>query len=314
MAENQPEKKAIFTASVSDNKAISENFFNLRLELNSNIAKVFQKVLPGQFAQLDLSRLALPAEEQISDELSERAERQIILRRPFSFTNIEYADDKVILEILYCVLGPATLRMKTLKPADKINLIGPLGNGFNIFSDKKLAILVAGGMGAPPLQHLAKELKNHYPKTEVIAFAGAKSIPQLPYFDIKLEKISKEPAFVLGEFAKHNAKALISTDDGSAGFKGLVTEMLKGWLNDKKPDSSKTIIYTCGPEAMIAEVAAISSKFNIPCQVSLERMMACGTGLCQSCAVRCINKQTKEIGYKLCCKDGPVFWADEVVW
>ncbi len=90
--------------------------------------------------------------------------------------------------------------------------------------------------------------------------------------------------------------------------------MLKNWLKSKKPDSGKTIIYACGPEAMMKHVAAISSEFQIPCQVSLERLMACGTGLCQGCAVKCIDKQTKEISYKLCCKDGPVFWADEVVW
>ena len=129
MAENQPQK-AILTASVSDNKAIGENFFNLRLQLNSSTARVFQKVLPGQFAELDLSKLALPAEEQISDELSQRAWRQILLRRPFSFTNIECSSGRIVLDILYCVLGPATLRMKTLKPSDKIYLIGPLGNGF----------------------------------------------------------------------------------------------------------------------------------------------------------------------------------------
>jgi dihydroorotate dehydrogenase electron transfer subunit len=162
--------------------------------------------------------------------------------------------------------------------------------------------------------HLAKELKNQYPGTETIVFAGAKSLSELPYSDIKLEKIAKEPSFVLDEFAQHNATALISTDDGSAGFKGFVTEMLKNWLKGKKPDSDETIIYACGPEAMMSSVAAISSEFQIPCQVSLERLMACGTGLCQGCAVRCINKQTKETGYKLCCKDGPVFWADEVVW
>jgi len=313
MAEITPQK-AIFTASVSDNKAISEKFFNLRLRLSGNAAEVFRKAEPGQFAQFDVSSLALPRREQIPDELSQRAGRQILLRRPFSFTNIEFAGDEIILDILYCVLGPATLRMKTLKPADTINLIGPLGNGFKIFDDKKLAILAVGGMGAPPLQHLAKELKKQCPQTEVIVFAGAKSLSQLPYFDIKLEKISKEPTFVLGEFAQHNAKALISTDDGSAGFKGFVTKMLKDWLNEKRPDSKKTIIYACGPEAMMSEIAAISSKFNIACQVSLERTMACGTGLCQSCAVKCINKQTKETGYKLCCKDGPVFRADEVVW
>jgi dihydroorotate dehydrogenase electron transfer subunit len=296
MTRSQLGKKAIFTASVSANKAIGEHFFRLYLELDNNAVEAFRKAEPGQFAELDLSTVALPAQKQIPDELSDRSSRQILLRRPFSFTNIECSDSKVILEILYCVLGPATLRMKTLKPADEINLIGPLGNGFKIFSDKKLAILAAGGMGAPPLEHLAKELKNQCPKTEVITMTGARNISQLPWLENK------------------NTQTLISTDDGSAGFKGFVTEMLVKWLKDKKPDSSKTIIYACGPEEMLAQAATISSKFNISCQVSLERMMACGTGLCQSCAVKCINKQTKETGYKLCCKDGPVFWADEVVW
>ena len=296
MTGNQPEKKAIFTALVSANKAIGEHFFRLHLELDGNAIEAFRKAGPGQFAEFDLSTVALPSQEHIPDELLDCSSRQILLRRPFSFTNIECSGSKVILEILYCVLGPATLRMKTLKPADEINLIGPLGNGFKIFSDKKLAILAAGGMGAPPLEHLAKELKKQCSKTEVITLAGAKNISQLPCLEIK------------------DTKTLISTDDGSAGFKGFVTEMLEKWLTDKKPDSSKTIIYACGPEEMLARVAAISSEFDISCQVSLERMMACGTGLCQSCAVKCIDKQTRETGYKLCCKDGPVFWADEIVW
>jgi len=303
-------QKSIFTALVLSNKAIGQHFYNIQLQLTGDGEKAFRNALPGQFAELDLSNLALP--EQIPDELSERCQRQIILRRPFSFINIECSGGKAILEILYCVLGPATLRMKTLKPSDKINLIGPLGNGFKIFNDKTLAILVAGGMGAPPLQHLAKELKNKCP--DIIVFAGAKSLSELPYSDIKLENISNEPGLVLNEFARYNVKTLISTDDGSAGHKGFVTEILKKWLKSKKPDYGKTIIYACGPEAMMKQVAAISSEFNIFCQVSLERIMACGTGLCQGCAVKCIDKQTKETGYKLCCKDGPVFWADEVVW
>ncbi len=302
-------QKSIFTASVLFNKPLG-HFFNIQLELTGDGEKAFRNAEPGQFAELDLSNLALP--EQIPPELSQRCQRQIILRRPFSFTNIECSDGKAIIDILYCVLGPATLKMKTLKSGDKLNLIGPLGNGFKIPTDKKLAILVAGGMGAPPLQHLAKELKGKCP--EVIVMAGAKSLSKLPYTEIKPGNISNEPTFVLNEFAKYNVKSLISTDDGSAGFKGFVSEMLKNWLKAKKPDSGKTIIYTCGPEVMMKHVAAISSEFQIPCQVSLERMMACGTGLCQGCAVKCIDKKTKETGYKLCCKDGPVFWADEVVW
>jgi dihydroorotate dehydrogenase electron transfer subunit len=154
--------------------------------------------------------------------------------------------------------------MKTLKPVDRINLIGPLGNGFEILSNKKLVILVAGGMGIPPLEHLAKELKNHCPDTEVIVFAGAKNASQLPCLDVKFDKISKDPDFVISEFAQYNVKSLISTDDGSAGFKGFVTEMLESRLKDNKPAGSETIIYTCGPEAMMKRVAAISAEFKMP--------------------------------------------------
>lgn len=295
MTEYTRQKKGIFTAAVITNKAGGGNFFRLSLELFDDAAKAFSTALPGQFAEFDLSTIALPADEQIPDELSDKSSRQILLRRPFSFTDVEISGDKAILEILYCVLGPATLRMKTLTSGDKINLIGPLGNGFKIDRDKKLAILVAGGMGIAPLLHLAKELKK-LPEIQVVALVGGKSDSQLPCREIK------------------NTKTLISTDDGSAGFKGFVTEMLKNRLKENKPDNNKTIIYTCGPEVMMAKVAAISAELNIPCQVSLERMMACGTGLCQGCAVKCVDKETNETGYKLCCKDGPVFWSDEVVW
>jgi dihydroorotate dehydrogenase electron transfer subunit len=295
MTECGQPKKGIFTAAVKANKAVGGDFFRLSLELFDDAAKAFGAALPGQFAEFDLSTIALPAKEQIPDELSDKSSRQILLRRPFSFTDIEISDSKTILEILYCVLGPATLRMKTLKSGDKINLIGPLGNGFKIVREKNLAILVAGGMGVAPLLHLAKELKK-LPEIQVVALVGGKSDSQLPCREVK------------------NIKTLISTDDGSVGFKGFVTEMLKNRLKENNPPSGKTIIYTCGPEIMMAKVAAISSELNIPCQVSLERMMACGTGLCQGCAVKCIDKETNETSYKLCCKDGPVFEADKVVF
>lgn len=304
------QKKSIFNASVLSNKPLGRHFYNIKLQLTGDGEKAFKDTKPGQFIQIDLSNLGMP--QQIPPELLANSQRQIILRRPFSFIDVECSGGNATLDILYCVLGPATLRMKTLKPADNVNLIGPLGNGFTIPANKKLAILVAGGMGAPPLQHLAKELKDKC--KEIIVFAGAKTLVKLPYADMRLENVSNEPGLVLNEFAKYGVKTLISTDDGTAGFKGLVTEMLRNWLKSKRLDNGKTILYACGPEVMMKQVAAITLEFKIPCQVSLERMMACGTGLCQGCGVKCIDKQTKETSYKLCCKDGPVFWADEVVW
>jgi len=288
-------KKGVFGVSVLANEPIGECFYRLSLAVEGKAGEAFGMAKPGQFAEFELANTSLPSIEQIPNELADKALRQIILRRPFSFSDIEITGGKGKLEVLYCVLGPATLRMKTLAAGDKISLLGPLGNGFSIEREKTLAILVAGGMGIPPLLHLAKELSKS-PNTKTIAFVGARSGSQLPCREIK------------------NVKTFISTDDGSLGFKGFVTAMLKDWLVKEKPDASKTIIYTCGPEIMMTGVAKIAGEFGIGCQVSLERVMACGTGLCQGCAVKCIDKKTKEAGYKLCCKDGPIFWADEVVF
>jgi dihydroorotate dehydrogenase electron transfer subunit len=308
-----PSKKGIFTASVLQNRGLGDKFFRLSLELGKKANAMFADASAGQFVEIDVSQLALPAEKIIPEKLSDSSQRNVLLRRPFSFADIDSSKDCTIIEILYCVLGPATLRMKTLKTGDTVNLIGPLGTGFIIPEDKKSAILVAGGMGAPPLIHLTKVLKKQYQDTEITAFVGAKTKDDLSFFDIKTDKLKKKTDITLEQFAKYNIKTFISTDDGSAGFKGFVTELLKNWLIENKPAGTETVIYACGPEAMLAATAALSREFKIPCQVSLERRMACGIGLCQSCAVKCRDKSSGTI-YKLCCKDGPVFWADEVVW
>ena len=307
-------KKGLFNAIVLQNRGLGDKFFRLSIELEKKANQAFSEASAGKFIEIDVSKLSLPAEKLIPQQLSDSAARNVLLRRPFSFSDIDCSKGCVIVEILYCVLGPATLRMKTLKTGDSINLIGPLGNGFTIDESKKLAILVAGGMGAPPHIHLSRVLKKQYRNTDVIAFAGAKTIADLAFFDIITDKLKKKGDISLGEFAKHKVKTIISTDDGSAGAKGFVTESLKNWLAKNKFDTGETIIYACGPEAMLSAAAALSADLKIPCQVSLERRMACGTGLCQSCAVKCRDKASGKTLYKLCCKDGPVFLSDEVVW
>lgn len=306
-------KKGIFTASVLQNRGLGDKFFRLSLELEKKANAFFSIASAGQFVEIDVSQLALPIEKLIPEKLTDSSQRNVLLRRPFSFADIDSSNDSAIVEILYSVLGPATLRMKTLKTGDTVNLIGPLGNGFMIPEGKKSAILVAGGMGAPPLIHFAKVLKKQHRDITITAFVGAKTKSDLAFFDIRMDKLKKKTDITLQEFAKHNIKTFISTDDGSAGFKGFVSELLKNRLGENKPAGEETIIYACGPEAMLSATAALSGEFKIPCQVSLERLMACGIGLCQSCAVKCRDKIGGTI-YKLCCKDGPVFWSDEVIW
>jgi len=290
--------KGMFEAIVSSNRQIG--FVNFK---------------PGQFAELDLSGTALPSAKTIPEDLLDTAGRKILLRRPFSFTDVTTNRDKTFAELLYCVVGPATLRMTTLSPGDSVSVIGPLGNGFSVPDDKKTALLVAGGMGVPPLLHLAKVLTAdpHTTMIEVIAFAGAKTATELP-FEGKLDEISQQLGFSIPEFARYGIESLLATDDGSAGFHGFVTDCLVERLGQSDLASENIVIYSCGPEAMLAKVAEIAKDKNINCQVSMERRMACGIGLCQSCAVQCRLNDSNETVYKMCCKDGPVFDGREVIF
>jgi dihydroorotate dehydrogenase electron transfer subunit len=293
------QKKGDFTAVVCSNERIGRGIGRVSLRFSGDGARAFADAKPGQFAQLDLSGASLPAAETIPEELADSAKRKPLLRRPFSFTDVRAEGSETIVDILYNVVGPSTLRMETLSTGDCLSVIGPLGNGFRIPEGKKHALLAAGGMGTPPIQHLAKVLAGVFPEIKVTVFAGAKS----------KEKLTIE----FDKFSECNIEPVVSTDDGSAGLTGFVTVHLEKLLAEEKPIAEETIIYSCGPEEMLARVAAISAEAKIDCQVSMERRMACGIGLCQSCAVEC-KTQTSETIYKLCCIDGPVFDADEVVF
>jgi len=200
--------------------------------------------------------------------------------------------------------------MTTLDKGDKISIIGPLGNGFSVPPDKKYAVLVAGGMGAPPLMHLIGFLQANSPKMRVVVFAGAKSFEDFPF----TVQVSDKNGHGVSGFTRFGIESYIATDDGSAGFRGFVTDCVRRWLRKNKPDAAEVIIYSCGPEPMLAEVARLAAEHNIDCQVSMERMMACGIGVCQSCVVEARVAGGSETVYKLCCKDGPVFDSKEVVF
>ena len=298
--------KRVLRATVVSNVSIAPLYYRLKLEFNDESAKALSWVVPGQFIEIELSRLSLPPFKAIPENLLDCAQRQIILRRPFSFSDITvYGDLRVCAEVLFCALGPGTLRMTTLSKGDELGIIGPLGNGFSVSKGKTLALLIAGGMGAPPLQHLAGYLRSNRPEMELAAFAGAKSVGDLPF----IVKGSE-----LEEFSRFGIETHIATDDGSAGFKGFVTEYVTDWFKKRCPPALDTIIYSCGPEAMLAAVAKLAKENNIDCQISMERMMACGIGICQSCAVEVKVAGQSCSEYKLCCKDGPVFESKDVVF
>jgi len=217
-----------------------------------------------------------------------------LLRRPFS---IHRAFGSKI-EILYAALGPGTEVFSRKRLGEYLDVIGPLGNGFDWeapAAGNNLKVLVAGGMGVAPLLFLAESIVTgpggHGARSKPIVLIGAKTKNQ-----IICEKAFKE----LGCSVK------ISTDDGSRGFKGKVTDLLKRvlWLTN---NDERLTIFACGPRPMLKEVSRLSAKFNVSAQISLEEHLACGIGACLGCAVK-----TKS-GYQRVCTEGPVFDADEIV-
>lgn len=313
MSETCKSAKGVYEAVVSANKQIGSKFGKLKLTFSGDGSRAFAGFRPGQFAELDLTNIALPNPEKIPPDLVDSSGRNILLRRPFSFTDVTTHSDKTFAELLYCVVGPASLRMTTLSAGDSLSVVGPLGNGFRIPENKKYALLVAGGMGTPPLQYLAKVLTSECEDIEVTAFAGAKTKTALP-FEGRLDEVSQQLGFSLREFAQYGVESIVATDDGSTGYKGFVTDCLVEWLEQSDLAGDGIIIFSCGPEEMLAKVAEIAASKNIDCQVSMERRMACGIGLCRSCAVQCKVPDSDETVYKMCCEDGPVFDSKEVIF
>ncbi len=173
-------------------------------------------------------------------------------------------------------VGSFTKKMHKLEVGDKIGIRGPYGNGFNIKGRR--IVLVAGGYGAAPLAFLADEAHKKGIKVDFII--GAKTKELLPYIE---------------RMKKAGITTHICTDDGSYGIKGFTTDVLKKILKENKVD----MVYTCGPEIMMKFVIGICDEHNIPCEISLERYMKCGFGICGQCCV-------DPTGWRIC-KDGPVF-------
>lgn len=261
-------------AKIAYNLCINKNYFKIVLE-SKNISL---KSRAGQFLEVKISDGYEP-----------------LLRRPFS---IHYTKNKKIV-ILYEVLGKGTQILSQKKPGEYLDILGPLGNGFDYerrtTSDER-RILIAGGMGVAPLVFLAEKLAKlktlKQSKLKTLVLIGAKTRNHI---------LCEE------EFKNFGCEVQISTDDGSRGFKGRVTDLLKNLLRATN-NERRTTILACGPKPMLKEIAIISEKYDIKAQLSLEAYMACGFGACLGCAAK-----TRE-GYKMVCSDGPVFEAKEILW
>jgi dihydroorotate dehydrogenase electron transfer subunit len=310
MVHTTSQTKGDFTALVTHNSQIGPSYFRLGLQLKEQAAKVYAHFQAGQFVELKLDNAALPAQEAIPPDLADLAQRHIILRRPFSLCSLDVQATSTSLEIIYGVIGPGTVRMTNLQPGQSVALLGPLGNGFSIPENKRRALLVAGGVGAPPIQHLATSMAASGTWDEIVLFTGARTVEDLPFV-----REFHGDQLILPELAACQVKVCIATDDGSYGHHGFVTDCLTEHAQGQSPSvREETMVYACGPEPMLAKVASIAESLQLDCQVSMEQRMACGINLCQGCAIECSVPGSTETVYRMCCEDGPVFDAREVIF
>ncbi len=282
----------------------------------------FPDVAPGQFVHLGADSGPRTACVCSNGDLSESghpgpdALTVPLLRRAFSVAGVTREDETALVDVIYRVVGTATRWMETLRSGDRLSVLGPLGNGFPIHDDKSVAWLVAGGVGLPPMLWLASRLQQV--GQAAIAFCGARTADLLPLTvegGVEALRDARRATDTCREFSEVGAKVVLSTDDGTLGYAGHVGAAMQTYHEANPIAADDVVVYTCGPQRMIQFVAAFCEARGIECYACLERAMACGTGLCQSCVVA-VQDGTDAEGwsYRLCCTDGPVFRANDVVW
>ena len=263
---------------VARQRRLAEGRFLLDLEVPKG---PFAKAGPGQFVHVRVADFGDP-----------------LLRRPFSIHDIvpSRKAQRCFLRLVYEVVGKGTRLLSEKKAGSPVDILGPLGNGFDMkgLASAKTIVLVAGGMGVAPLYFLAKRLlggmRRRAQGTRPLVLVGART-----------------KKYLVGEkmFRGLGCRVRVATDDGSKGAKGFVTRLLKKELCVVDGDA---VVCACGPKPMLAAVAAQAAAAGVPAHVSLEEFMGCGLGACLGCVIRTRS------GYRRICHDGPVFDAADIIW
>jgi len=245
-----------------------DDYFHLTIDAPA----IGREARPGQFVMAKVADGPLP-----------------LLRRPLSIHDAGAGG----IELFFKVAGLGTEILSRKKPGDPLDLIGPLGKGFTVSDGMKgkRAFLVGGGRGIAPIYFLARELGAC--GVQATVFYGGRRLVDIPLRD---------------KFEKAGIEFLSSTDDGSHGFAGFVTELVSRELERTKPD----IVYACGPEAMMKSLASLAAKHGVPAEFSLESVMGCGIGACWGCVHRIKNESGD--GWTKICEEGPVFPGERILW
>ncbi|QGJ69303.1 Dihydroorotate dehydrogenase electron transfer subunit [Planctomycetales bacterium 10988] len=276
------------TVRVIENVKLATETYRLRVECPT-IAKA---IVPGQFVMVRL----LSGEDPL-------------LGRPFALYDVAENEqgEQVYLDIVYLVLGRMTRLLTQVKKSQEVEIWGPLGNGFSPATEEHL-IFVAGGIGQTPFLAYGREslqCKIYGDGTRQLSPDSQRKVT------FCYGARSGEYLAGLDDFSQAGMEVRCSTDDGSYGHHGFVTDLLLEEL--QKNGGKQCQVACCGPEPMMEAVAAICARHQVPCEVSLETPMACGLGICFSCVAK-IRTEGEDWDYARTCMEGPVFDAQRVLF
>jgi dihydroorotate dehydrogenase electron transfer subunit len=270
------------TVAIVENVPVARNTYRVRFRA----PEIARRVVPGQFVML-----------RIAGSLDPLLGRALAV-----YDVVDEPAGPALIDVVYLVVGRMTGELATLPAETLLEVWGPLGNGFSPHPTGHL-VMVAGGIGQTPMLMLARESlgrrvygdpPRHVDRARKVTLCyGAKTADSLAGVD---------------DFRVCGVEVCLVTEDGSAGHRGLVTELIAPVVRESREPCR---IACCGPEPMMAAVAQVARELNVPCEVSLESPMACGVGICFSCVAK-IRDSQGHWDYRRTCVDGPVFDAADV--
>ncbi len=222
-------------------------------------------------------------------------DRSFLLRRPFSIHQVDRHGPRFgTIELVFDVVGPGTRALAELRQHDSVDVIGPLGRPFTLPERPVACLLVGGGYGTAPLFLLAEELRVRGCRIDFVVGAA-----------------TSERLFKAIEAKRLGRTAVITTDDGSSGQRGQVTDPLPALMVQARTQ----MVYACGPMPMLAAVSRVAAAAGVPCQVAVEELMACGTGICFSCVIPLADPADPgSTRMARSCTEGPVLDGAAIAW
>lgn len=267
------------TAAVRENVRVARDTYRIRLA----VPGIAAAITPGQFVMLRLTGGNDP-----------------LLGRPFALYDTVRDDAGVVvaLDVVYLVVGRVTGGLAELRPGDRVECWGPLGNGFPDLSGCRNVTLVAGGIGQTPFLAYTRQLLGER------GYGNRPASRRVELVSLLYGVRTADLAACVEDFHAAGAEVRLASNDGSLGRRGLVTDLLR---ENDLPDA----VVACGPEPMMHAVAAWAADARVKCWLSLETPMACGLGVCYSCVTRVRTADGWD--YRRVCVDGPVFAATDLV-